>query len=152
MYLPAEIMLRWYNTQSCFEFPLKADTITRTIMINCVALCSRARNSSKISNSLKKVDFPCGSAGTESTCNVEDLGSIPGLGRSPEERKGCPLQYSDLENSMDWIVHRVAKSKTRLSDFHSLEANCPCWVCFFVCFCFFSFSIVLSKDKTGSLI
>ena len=62
--------------------------------------------------------FPCGSAGKESTCNVGDLGSIPGFRRSPGERKGYPLQYSGLENSMDCIVHRVAKSGTRLSEFH----------------------------------
>ena len=49
--------------------------------------------------------FPSGSAGKESACNAGDLGSIPGLGRSPEERKGYPLQYSGLENSMDGIVH-----------------------------------------------
>ena len=53
----------------------------------------------------------------ESTCNAGDLGSISGLGRSPREGKGCPLQYG-LENSMDCIVHGVAKSWTRLSDFH----------------------------------
>ena len=38
--------------------------------------------------------FPCGSAGKESACNAGDLGSIPGLGRSPGEGKGYPLQYS----------------------------------------------------------
>ena len=47
--------------------------------------------------------FPCGSAGKESTCSMGDLGSIPGLGRSPEKGKGYPLQYSGLENSMDYI-------------------------------------------------
>jgi len=62
--------------------------------------------------------FPCGSAGKESACNAGDLDSIPGLGRSPGEGKGCPLQYSGLENSMDCIVLGVAKSRTRLSDFH----------------------------------
>ena len=62
--------------------------------------------------------FPCGSAGKESTCNVGDLGSIPGLGRSRGVGKSYPLQYSGLENSMDCIVHGVAKSRTRLSDFH----------------------------------
>ena len=67
--------------------------------------------------------FPCGSAGKESTCNVGDLGLIPGLGRSPGEGKGYPLQYSGLENSMDYIVHGVAKSWTRLSDF-SLSRYC----------------------------
>ena len=48
-----------------------------------------------------------------------DLGSIPGLGRSPGERKGYPLQYPGLENSMDYIVHGVTNSWTWLSDFHS---------------------------------
>ena len=56
--------------------------------------------------------FPCGSAGKESTCNAGDLGLIPGLGRSPREGKGYPLQYSGLENSMNCIVHGVAKSQT----------------------------------------
>ena len=56
--------------------------------------------------------FPGGSAGKESTCNAGDLGSIPGLGRSPGEGKGCPLQYSGLESSMDCTVHGVAKSRT----------------------------------------
>ena len=45
--------------------------------------------------------FPCGSAGRESACNVADLGSIPGLGKSPGEGKGYPLHYPGLENSMD---------------------------------------------------
>ena len=57
--------------------------------------------------------LPCGSACKESACNVRDLGSIPGLGRSSEEGKGYPLQYSGLENSMDCMVHGVAKSWTR---------------------------------------
>ena len=56
--------------------------------------------------------FPCGSAGKESTCNVGDLSSIPGLGRSSGEGKGYPLQYFSLENSMDCIVHGDAKSWT----------------------------------------
>ena len=56
--------------------------------------------------------FPGGSAGNESACKAGDLGSIPGLGRSPGEGKGYPLQYSGLENSMDCIVHEVAKRQT----------------------------------------
>ena len=51
--------------------------------------------------------FPGGSAGKESTCNVEDLNSIPGLGRSPEEGNSYPFQYSGLENSVDYMVHGV---------------------------------------------
>ena len=54
--------------------------------------------------------FPCGSAGKESICNEGDLRSIPGLGRSPGEGKGYPLQYSGLENPMDCIVCGVTKS------------------------------------------
>ena len=56
--------------------------------------------------------FPGGSAGKESACSTGDLGSIPGLGRSPGEGKGYPLQNSGLENSFDCIVHGVAKSWT----------------------------------------
>ena len=64
--------------------------------------------------------FPCGSAGKESTCSAGDEVSISGLGRSPGERKGYPLQYSGLENSMDCIAHGVAKSQARLRNFHFL--------------------------------
>ena len=46
-----------------------------------------------------------------------DLGSIRMLGRSPGEGNGSLLQYSGLENSMDWTVYGVTKSRTRLSDF-----------------------------------
>ena len=49
---------------------------------------------------------------------MQETGSIPGLGRSPGEGKGYPLQYSGLENSMDCIVQGVTKSQTRLSNFH----------------------------------
>ena len=58
------------------------------------------------------VCFPCDSAGKVSACNAGDLGSIPGLGRYPGERKGYPLQYSGLENSMEYTVHGVAKGQT----------------------------------------
>ena len=64
--------------------------------------------------------FPGGSDGKESACNAGDLGSIPGLGRSPGEGKGYLLKYSGLENSRDCIVDGVEKSWTWLSDFHFL--------------------------------
>ena len=51
-------------------------------------------------------------SGKESACNAGDLGPILGLGRSPGEEKVYPLQYSGLENSMDCIVHGVAKTHT----------------------------------------
>ena len=56
------------------------------------------------------MSFPCGLAGKDSVYSAGDLGSVTGLGRSPGEGKGYPLQYSGLENSMDCIVHGVAKS------------------------------------------
>ena len=62
--------------------------------------------------------LPDSSVGKESAYNAGDLGLIPGLGRSPGEGKGYPLQYSALENFMDCIVHRAAESWTQLSDFH----------------------------------
>ena len=66
--------------------------------------------------------FPGSSEIKESACNAGDVGLIPGLGRSPGEGNGNPLQYSCLENPMDrrawWAtVHGIAKSRTRLSDF-----------------------------------
>ena len=61
---------------------------------------------------------PGGSAGKESACNMRDLGLIPGLGRSRGEGNDYPLQYSGLENSLDYIVHGVTKRRTQLSDFH----------------------------------
>ena len=75
--------------------------------------------------------FPGGSDGKAFACSVGDLGSIPGLGRSPGEGNGNPLQYSCLEKSMDWgawwaTVHGVAKSWTRLSDCTSLTPNLRC--------------------------
>ena len=73
--------------------------------------------------------FPGGSEVKASTCNVGDPGLIPGSGRSPGEGNGKPLQYSRLENPMDggaWrtTVHRVAKSRTRLSDFTFFHGIC----------------------------
>ena len=73
---------------------------------------------------LEFLGFTGGSEAKASACNVGDLGSIPGSGRSTGEGNGNPLQYSYLENPMDggawWAtVHRVAKSWTQLSDFTS---------------------------------
>ena len=73
--------------------------------------------------------FPCGSAGKESACNVRDLDSIPGLGRSLGYGKGYPLQYPGLENSP---VYAVAKSWTQLNNFHfhrtvKSQDNRPQW-------------------------
>ena len=64
----------------------------------------------------------------ESACNVEDLGSIPGLGRSPGEGNGYPLQYSGLENSMDCIVHGVTKSRTPHTHTHTHTQSISQWL------------------------
>ena len=70
--------------------------------------------------------FHGGSNGKEYALTSGDLGSIPGLGRSPGEGNGNPLQYSCLDNSMDrgaWraTVYGVKKSQTQLSNFHNLN-------------------------------
>ena len=64
------------------------------------------------------LSFPDSSVGKESACKAGDPSSIPGLERSTGEEIGYQLQYSSLENSMDCIVHGVAKSWTQLSDIH----------------------------------
>ena len=72
------------------------------------------------------IQFPGGSDGKASAYNAGDLGSIPGLGRSPGEGNGNPLQDYCLENPMDreaWqaTVHGITKNRTQLSDFTSLQ-------------------------------
>ena len=122
------------------------------------------------------------SVGKESACNAGDPGSIPGLGRSAREgidyplqyswaslvagfdswvgkipwrrEQLYPLQYSGLENSMDYIIHGVTKSRTRLTDFHfpspllfgSLLSSATCKASsdnHFACLLFFFFGIIL---------
>ena len=65
-----------------------------------------------------ELGFPDTSVGKDTSCNAGDPCLIPRLGRSFGEGKGYPLQYFGLENSIDCIVHEVAKSWTRLSNFH----------------------------------
>ena len=62
--------------------------------------------------------FPDSSVGKQSACSAGDPALIPGSGRSAEEGIGYLLQYSGLENSMNYIVHGVTKSWTQLNDFH----------------------------------
>ena len=70
------------------------------------------------------LSFPGGSDGKESACNTGDLGSVPGLGRSPGEGNSYPLQYSGLEKSMDCMAHGVAMSQTQQRDFHWCPLQC----------------------------
>ena len=95
----------------------------KNVQTTCtIALISHASKvMPKIFQARLQLGFPGGSAGKEFACNAGDLGLIPRLGRSPGEGKGYLIQYSGLENSMDSIVHRFAKSRTRLSDFHFLS-------------------------------
>ena len=88
--------------------------------------------------------FPCGSADKEFTWNMGDVGPVPGLGRSPGEGNGQPLQYSSLENFMDCIVHGVSKNQTWLSNFHfycdlkdsGKELNDNAWLMSLGCLCY----------------
>ena len=98
--------------------------------------------------------FPGDSGGKASAHSAGDQGSIPGWGRSPGEGNSNPLQYPCLENPMEagaWqaIVHEVANSRTRLSDFtHSLtlciwtSVGFVLFVCFVVLFCWVMFCFV----------
>ena len=112
------LLISWLQSPSAVILELKKikSVIVFHFLIKMMLPSKDFYEKNSIIGSLK--GFPCGSAGKESACNVGDLGSIPGLGRSPAEGKGYPFQYSGLENSMDFIVKRVAKSGTRLSDLH----------------------------------
>ena len=93
-------------------------TVGKTIALNIQTFAGKGL--SLFFNMLPRwfMGFPGDSAGKESACNAGDPSLIPGFGRSPGEGKGYPLQYSGLEDSMDCIVHGIAKSQTGLSDFH----------------------------------
>ena len=78
----------------------------------------RSRSSYILQNPTVTEGFPCGSAGKESAYNAGDLCLISGFGRALGKGKGYPLQYSGLDNSLDCIVHGVAKSRTQLRDFN----------------------------------
>ena len=100
----------------------RLDLIYRTLIPateNYTFFSSLCVTISNINYEFRYKAIPGGSDGTESPCNAGDLGSIPGLGKSPREGNGYPLQYSGLENSMDrgaWqaTVHGVAKSWVQL--------------------------------------
>ena len=84
-------------------------------MFQCYSLKTSHLRLQKDLKLMMSYDFPGSSDSKESACNAGDLGSIPGLGRSPGEGNGYPLQYCCLENHMDkgaWqaTVHGVAKS------------------------------------------
>ena len=91
---------------------LAKNTDCRALLQTCMTLGPR-----NLTITLCALGFPCGSAGKESPWNVGDLSLIPGLERSPGEGNSYPLLYSGLENSIDCIVHGVAKTQTQLSNF-----------------------------------
>ena len=87
--------------------------------------------------------FPGDSEVKASACNVGDQGSIPGLGRSPGEGKGHPLQYSGLENSMACTACGLAKSQTPLSGFYF-------HFCFNYWFCIFTLPLLIHGNRFDS--
>ena len=99
------ILTGWISLQSKGLSRVFSNTTVEKHQFFCAQL-------SLSSNSHIHMDFPCGSAGKESACNVGDLGLIPGLGRSLGEGNGYPCQYPGLENSVDCIVRGVAESDT----------------------------------------
>ena len=120
-HIPVRHWVRAETGCSCWDLVATARVVSRQEFLFHsgvgVPLNHEASTDQHLETSQRK-RAPLGSVGKESTCNTGDLGLIPGLGRSPGAGKGYPLQYSGLENSMDYIVHGVAKSQTRLSIFH----------------------------------
>ena len=107
------MQLFWQCVWQVFLFFVFSIKVIYIYMCVCVCVCVYVYMHTYI----YILGFPCGSAGKETACNAGDHGLIPGLGRSPGEGKGYPLQYFGLENSVDCIVHWVTKSWTGLSDF-----------------------------------
>ena len=107
--LPAEKLLT-YKRDYLYLFSVCLESYGRRTLVGYRPRRRKVRHDWATSLSLSVcLGFPCGSASKKSVSNAGDLGSIPGLGRSPGEGKGYPLQYSGLENSMDSIVHGVTE-------------------------------------------
>jgi len=113
----------------CFSlFQIHLQIVVNTVSLACLFISGRSGSSSFFFLKYPRLfldpyslsGFPCGSAGKESTCNAGDLGSVSGLGRSPGEGKGYPLQYSGLENSTDCVVQGVVKSRSDTTEWLSL--------------------------------
>ena len=108
-------------------------------------------SSNKLAYNMHK-GFPGGSDGKESTCDEGDLGSIPGLGRSPGEKKGYPLQYSRLENSVDcpWGGKELDTTEWLSLHFHlwflSVKPTITCELSFFFPWKHFKKQSVLEKN------
>ena len=124
------LLVYLHDSRSMFLIYLRLRVYFENIMLVLIQLqCSHIPFKSACSfRKLMKywilsLGFSGSSVGKESTCNAGDLGSISGLGRSPGQGRGYPLQYSGLESSMDCIVHGVTKSQTRLSDFYFLSLD-----------------------------
>ena len=112
----------WASGQYCVWWPLQKILVTYKHCRHSSFICQQFLHRKK--ESLLSITVNCDSSmqawtphktgltGKECACNVGDLGLIPGLGRSPGEGKGYPLQYSGLQNSMDCIVHGVTESDT----------------------------------------
>ena len=97
------LQLAFFMIQLSHRYMRYGNSVCTTIFIDMSICLDRLHMSN---------GFLCGSPGKDSICNAGDLGSIPGLGRSPGEGQGYSLQYPDLENSMDCIVHGFAKIQT----------------------------------------
>ena len=111
------------NNSSCWRRGQNKKKRENSVNIYCECICTEYRKYViSFIQCIASKGFPSGSDCKASVCNAGDPGLIPGLGRSPGEGNGSPLQYSCLENAMDrgaWqvTIHGVAKSQTRLSDF-----------------------------------
>ena len=122
------IRIQRYNTLLSIAHPL---TLNLVPPIDVSIICLPIKLNNPEGSHVFTMGFPGGSDSKESSCSAGDLGSIPGSGRSPEERKGYPLQYSCLENSMyrgaQWAtVHGIARSdQSHLTSIHSVCS--PVW-------------------------
>ena len=115
---------RSLNPDSCVRAPCMGEDVSQSHQQRCDLINTFPKCIVLFSSKFFILGFPGGSAGKEPACNARELGSIPGLGRSPGEETGYPLQESGLENSMDGIVHGVTESDTteRLSPVFSIVA------------------------------
>jgi len=95
--VPAPRADQWYPSLCCNEMMLRLRLLHLMLGTISTAMLGTI-STANLMDDPESPGLSCGLACKESACNAGDLGSIPGLVRSPGEGKGCPLQYSGLEN------------------------------------------------------
>ena len=113
-----------WSTEEGDDKPLQYSCLENLSLYKTIKDGDRMEGDRKRTKIRYRLGFSCGSAGKKSAFYAQDLGSIPGLGRSPGEGKGYPLQYSGLENSMEYRIPWISARRSNQSILMEISPEC----------------------------